>query len=188
LARDPWRLQARHDADGKIVLPRQRANGDGDGAGRHEGDLAEQAAPVETVGAEPLGDGEHHLSVRHRREQRRVEPLGPDRQALGQGRWGSSSGTCTRTRADADFTGTPLTVGTTCTAMVSTSSTYWGVFLTDDSFADGVAFLQGDPISFFDFVFEVNGASVLPEPASGALLAAGAGLFGVAVGRRRRSR
>ncbi len=79
-------------------------------------------------------------------------------------------------------------MGTTCTAMVSTSSTYWGVFLTDDSFADGVAFLQGDPISFFDFVFEVNGASVLPEPASGALLAAGAGLFGVAVGRRRRSR
>jgi|JI8StandDraft_2_1071088.scaffolds.fasta_scaffold80996_1 hypothetical protein len=88
----------------------------------------------------------------------------------------------------ADFTGTPLTVGTTYTAMVSTSTTHWGVFLTDDTFADGVAFLQGDPISIFDFVFEVNGASVVPEPASGALLAAGAGLFGVAVGRRRRSR
>jgi hypothetical protein len=26
--------------------------------------------------------------VRHGREPRRVEPLGPDRQALGQGNWG----------------------------------------------------------------------------------------------------
>ena len=38
---------------------------------------------VQTVGAQPLGDGQHHLPVRHRREERRVEPLRPDRQPLG---------------------------------------------------------------------------------------------------------
>jgi len=62
---------------------RRPANGNGDGAGRHAGDLAEQAATVQTVGAEPLRDGEHDLSVRHRREQCRVQPLGPDRSPLG---------------------------------------------------------------------------------------------------------
>ena len=35
------------------------------------------------VGAQPLRHGEHHLPVRHRREQRGVEPLGPDSEALG---------------------------------------------------------------------------------------------------------
>lgn len=62
------RLQAGHDADRKVALARQRANGDGDGAGGDAGNLAQQAAAVLTVGAEPLGDGEHHLAVRHRRE------------------------------------------------------------------------------------------------------------------------
>ena len=62
---------------------RRPANGNGDGAGRHAGDLAEQAATVQTAGAEPLRDGEHDLSVRHRREQCRVQPLGPDRSPLG---------------------------------------------------------------------------------------------------------
>jgi hypothetical protein len=40
-------------------------------------------AAVQTVGAEPLGDGEHHLAVRHGREERGLQPLRPDRQPLG---------------------------------------------------------------------------------------------------------
>ena len=40
-------------------------------------------AAVHTIRPEPLGDGEHHLPVRHRREQRGVQPLRPDRQPLG---------------------------------------------------------------------------------------------------------
>jgi hypothetical protein len=46
-------------------------------AGGDAGDLAEQAAAVETAGAQPLGAGEHHLSLRHRREQRGLQPLRP---------------------------------------------------------------------------------------------------------------
>jgi len=77
------RLQARDDPHGEVALAGQCANGGGHGAGGDAGDLAEQAAAVQTVGAEPLGDGEHHLAVRHRREQCRVQPLRPDRQPLG---------------------------------------------------------------------------------------------------------
>ena len=66
--------QAGHDADSDVALARQRANGGGDGAGGDAGDLAGQAAPIETVDAQPLRDGEYHLPVRHGREQRRVEP------------------------------------------------------------------------------------------------------------------
>ena len=72
------RLQAGDDPHGEVALAGQRANGGGDGAGGDAGDLAEQAAAVQTVGAEPLGDGEHDLPVRHRREQRGVEPPRPD--------------------------------------------------------------------------------------------------------------
>ncbi len=61
---------------------RRRSRG-GDGAGSDASHLAEQAAPVQTLDAEPLGNGEHHLPVRHRRDERRVEPLRPDRQPLG---------------------------------------------------------------------------------------------------------
>ena len=43
----------------------------------------EETAAIEAIGAEPLGDGEHHLPVRHRREEYGVEPLRPDRQPLG---------------------------------------------------------------------------------------------------------
>jgi len=93
------RLQARDDADGEVALARQRPDGGRDGAGSNAGDLAEQATPVQTVGARPLGDGEHDLPVRHRREERRVQPLRPDREALGQDSSDRSSGTCTRTRA-----------------------------------------------------------------------------------------
>jgi len=77
------RLQTRHDAHREVALAGQRANGGRDGAGGDTRDLAEQAAPVETGGAQPLRDGEHHLPVRHRREQRGVQPLGPDGEALG---------------------------------------------------------------------------------------------------------
>jgi hypothetical protein len=77
------RLQTGHDPHREVALAGQRANGGGDSAGRDAGDLAEQATPVQTVGAQPLGDGEDHLPVRHGREQRGVEPLGPDREALG---------------------------------------------------------------------------------------------------------
>jgi hypothetical protein len=50
------RRQAGHDADGKIVLIRQRANGNSDGAGSDASNLAEQATPVEAIGAAPLGE------------------------------------------------------------------------------------------------------------------------------------
>jgi hypothetical protein len=43
----------------------------------------EQAAAIPTIGAQPLGDREHHLSVRHGRQERRVQPLRPDRESLG---------------------------------------------------------------------------------------------------------
>jgi hypothetical protein len=36
-----------------------------------------------TVGAQPLGDREHHLSVRHGRQERRVQPLRPDPESPG---------------------------------------------------------------------------------------------------------
>ena len=77
------RLQARDDAHRELALAGQRANGGRDGAGGDAGDLAEQAAAIETIGAQPLGDGEHHLPVRHGREERRVQPLRPDREPLG---------------------------------------------------------------------------------------------------------
>jgi hypothetical protein len=77
------RLQARDDPHGEVALAGQCANGGGNGAGRDAGDLAEQATTVQAVGAEPLGDGEHHLPVRYRREQRGVQPLRPDGQPLG---------------------------------------------------------------------------------------------------------
>ncbi len=80
------RLQAGHDAHGEVALAGERANGGGHGAGGDTGDPAEQTAAVETADAQPLGDGEHDLPVRHRREPCRVQPLRPDRQALGHGR------------------------------------------------------------------------------------------------------
>ena len=64
------RLQTGDDADRELALTRQRANGRGDGAGGDAGDLAEQTAAVETVGAQPRGDGQYHLPVRHGREPR----------------------------------------------------------------------------------------------------------------------
>src|SRR5690606_29225209 len=46
-------------------------------------DLAEQAAAEQAVGAEPLGDGEHHLPVGDRGEERRLQPRRPQGQPLG---------------------------------------------------------------------------------------------------------
>ena len=83
VGRRPMRLQARQDADGEVTLAYQRAHGGGDGAGGDECDLAGQAVPIATVGAQPLLDGEHHQPERHRREQRRIQPLDPARDALG---------------------------------------------------------------------------------------------------------
>jgi hypothetical protein len=77
------RLQAGDDADRELALTRQCTNGGRDGAGGDAGDLAEQATAIETVGAQPLGDREDDLPVRDGREERRVQPLRPDRQALG---------------------------------------------------------------------------------------------------------
>ena len=47
----PMRLQARHDADGEVTLARQCADGGGDGAGGDAGNLAEQAATIQAIGA-----------------------------------------------------------------------------------------------------------------------------------------
>jgi hypothetical protein len=41
----------------------------------------EQASTMQAIRAEPFRDREHHLPVRHRCEERGVEPLGPDREA-----------------------------------------------------------------------------------------------------------
>ena len=62
------RLQTGDDAHRELALAGQRPNGGGDGAGGDAGALAKQAAPVQTVGAEPLRDGEYHLPARHGRE------------------------------------------------------------------------------------------------------------------------
>ena len=77
------RLETGDDADREVALAGQRANGGGDGAGGDAGDLAKQAAPIETVGAKPLGDGEDHLPVRDGREECGVQPLRPECQPLG---------------------------------------------------------------------------------------------------------
>jgi hypothetical protein len=63
------RLHTGHNADREVALARRRLDRARDGAGGGAGDLAEQTAPIDTGGAEPLRDGEHHLPVRHRREQ-----------------------------------------------------------------------------------------------------------------------
>lgn len=83
----------------------------------------------------------------------------------------------------ADFTGTTLTVGSKYTAVLSTTTIFWGVYsLASDSYAGGTAYVSGveEPD---DLVFQVNSATV-PEPVGGALLAIGLGALFVA--RRRR--
>jgi hypothetical protein len=87
----------------------------------------------------------------------------------------------------ADFTGTTLTVGASYTAVLATSTPYWGVFSTGDNYADGTAFIFGAENPVEDLVFQVNSANVVPEPASGALLVVGAGALFAGHRRRRAS-
>ncbi len=42
----------------------------------------ENCASVQTPGAEPLRDSEHHLPVRHSREERLLQPERPQRERL----------------------------------------------------------------------------------------------------------
>ena len=92
------RLPTRDEADGEFPLAGQRADRGGHSARGNASDLTEQAAPIQTIRAQSLQDGEHHLSVRYGRQQRGVQPLRPDREALGDSS-GRSSGTGRRTRA-----------------------------------------------------------------------------------------
>ena len=76
-------LDARHDADREPTLA-----GEGPHGGRHgpSGDarqVAQQRAPIETPRSQALGDGEHHLAVRHRCEERLLQPQRPEGQPLG---------------------------------------------------------------------------------------------------------
>ena len=77
------RLQTSDDPDGEFAFTRQRADRRRDGAGGDAGDRAMQAATVHAIGVQPLRDREHHLPVRHGREERGVQPVRPDREALG---------------------------------------------------------------------------------------------------------
>ncbi len=77
------RLDARNDADREIGLARERAHGSCDGPSRNAREVAEECAAVQTPGAEPLRNGEHHLAVRHGREERLLQPKRPQREALG---------------------------------------------------------------------------------------------------------
>jgi hypothetical protein len=76
-------LEAGDDADLQVRFPGGGADGGGHAAGRDPGEIAEQGAPVQAGGPEPFRQGEDHLPVRHRCEQRRVEPQAPPGQPRG---------------------------------------------------------------------------------------------------------
>ena len=69
------RLETRDDADRQVALPGERADGRRDRAGGDACDLAERAATIQAIRAEPLRDGADDLPVRPGREERRVQPL-----------------------------------------------------------------------------------------------------------------
>ena len=69
------RLETRDDANGEVLFAGPRADGRRDGAGGDARDLPVQATTVQTVGAQPPGDGEHHLPVRYGRQERGVQPV-----------------------------------------------------------------------------------------------------------------
>ena len=80
------RLDARDDTDREVGLACERAQGDGHGPGGDAGQIAEERSAIEAPRAQALRDGEHHLAVRHVREQRVFEPERrerPEREALG---------------------------------------------------------------------------------------------------------
>ena len=58
-------------------------DGKGDGPGGDAGNLAEEASPIQVIGAKRSRDREHDLSVRHGRQERGVQLLRPDGEALG---------------------------------------------------------------------------------------------------------
>jgi|GEM_PF-6766736 len=62
-----------YGAGATVAVGHWRANGRRDGAGGDARDLAEQAASLPAVGAQPLRNGEHDLSVRHGREEGGVQ-------------------------------------------------------------------------------------------------------------------
>jgi hypothetical protein len=76
------RFTPRHQADREVGLTGQRADRGGEGARGDAGDLAEQPTAIQAVRAKPFRNREHDLPVRHGREQRGVQPLGPDREAF----------------------------------------------------------------------------------------------------------
>ena len=84
------------------ALARRRTDGCRGGVGGDAGNLTEQAATIQAIGAQPLRNGEHHVPVRHGREERGVRPLRPTAFRW-PGAWAGqlgSSHTCTRTPAD----------------------------------------------------------------------------------------
>ena len=72
------RLQTRDDADRQVALTRQRADGCRDRAGGDAGDLAEQAATIQAIGAEPLANPMTGTIARNRPMPTRGR-VGPDR-------------------------------------------------------------------------------------------------------------
>lgn len=80
----PVRLDARHDADREVRFARERTHRGGHRSRSDSRHIAQQAAPVEAPRAEPLGDRQHHLPVRHRCfQQRLLQPERPEGQPLG---------------------------------------------------------------------------------------------------------
>src|ERR1019366_6652231 len=76
------RLETGHHPHHEVALTGQRTDRGGDRLRGDAGDLAEQASTIQAIRAEPLRDGEDDLPVRHGREERGVEPLGPRGEAF----------------------------------------------------------------------------------------------------------
>ncbi len=76
-------LEAGDDPDRQIRLAGGGADRGGHGPRGYPSEIASQGSAVQTVGAEPFGDRQHHLPVGHRGQQRLVEPLAPLGDPLG---------------------------------------------------------------------------------------------------------